>query len=277
MISEKRAKWSVLIFMLCWFGVLLWGFHALVNYRPRSDSVTPEAIEAEKEQVSMPGMISPQLQADEAGARKIKRKWATLKEQHDHLMAEYQKIPRFRPPRDNHLTAEQILAMSDIYWQGREAVKAFERNELGPRPGFFKALATYAYIPAYVEVLRRQGLVKHQMTDEELSWVARRTMEAGLFAVNRKWETRQGTPEERERIKQLRQDLAGNVGLSEGNPPEKGGTKYFPERLDASKIPRHNLVLFLDHSGEIIWSGINFFYLTFDREDILRAAQALPE
>ncbi len=277
MISEKRATRSVVLFMLAWCGVLMIGFGYLVNLQLPPEDKLKEAIEFEDQRPLMSDLGAPSLRNDELGAREIKKKWALSKPIYDQLMVEYQKIPRFRPPADNHLTEKQVLALFDVYMTGVMAVRDFEIYDLGKDRRFFKALASYAYIPVLIEVAKRRGLVNNQMTEEELNWVLRREMEAALFACNVKWETHQITPEEMDNLKRTRQGLAGLVGLVKDMKPEEGGTLHFPERLDTSKIPRSNIALVLKLHDKVRWIEVRFSELSFDESAVMEAAKALPE
>lgn len=276
MISEQRNKRAVILFMCCTLGLLLVGFYNLLIAPIPEKLRIQRAVEADEERPPLP-LSNPRLQQDELGARDIRRKWLGLKPKYDEIMSEYQKLPRFKPPRNNHLTEEQMLAAYDIYMEGVRAVRRFQVEDLGERPGLFKAMATYVYIPALTELVRKQGLVKHRMTEEELFWVVHRIMEAALFACNRQWETGRGTPEERERLNNLRHAMARIVGLYEERTPEEGGTLTFPERLDSSKVPRANVALFLKLHEQVRWTGVRFYGMSFDEDYIMQAAQSLPE
>jgi hypothetical protein len=277
MISEKRAKRSVVLFMLAWCGVLLIGFVYLVNLEPPVVDQIKQLVDAEDQRPLMTQNASPTLQNDELGAREIKKKWALSKPVHDQLLVEYQKLPKFQPPANVHLTEKQVLALNDIYMTGWKAIRDFQIHDLGRDPKFFKVVASYAYIPVLYEISKMQGLVKHQMTEEEMNWVLRREMEAALFACNVKWDTHQGTPEEIERLRKTRNAISSLVDLSKEVKPEEGGRLYFPERLDTSKVPRANVALVLKLHDQIRWTEVRFFMIPFDEAQIMQAAKALPE
>ena len=263
--------------MLAWGGVLIMGFRYLLSYPVPTEDKLKAAREAEESRPLMSDLVSPRLRDDELGAREIKLKWAESKPVYDQLLEQYKKIPKFRPPADGLLTEKQMLALHDIYMGGVIDVRNYQINNLGPSPKFFKAVASYAYLPVLVEVARVRGLVKHQMTDEEMTWVLHRVMEAALFACNRKWETGEGTEWEREELKKIRPALAGVLGLVENRKYEEGGTFTFPERLDTSKMRRANVALFLKLHTSVRWTGIRFYDMNFNDADILRAAASLPE
>jgi len=277
MISEKRAKRSVVLFMLAWCGVLLIGFGYLVNLQLPQEDQLKAAIEAEDQRPLMSDIGSPQLRNDELGAREIKKKWALSKPIHDRLMVEFKRIPPFRPPADGHLTEKQVLALNDIFMAGVVAMRDFEIYDLGKDRKFYKVLAAYAYIPVLFEITKTQSLIKHQMTEEEMYWVLRREMEAALFACNVKWETHQGTPEEIANLKRTRNGIASIVELKKEVTPEEGGVLYFPERLDTSKIPRSNVALVLKLHDKVRWVEVRFFEIPFNEANIMQAAKSLPE
>ena len=277
MISEKRIKGSVIVFMLACLGLLITGFYYLVTAQIPLEMQIQQLIEADQNRPPLSGLLGPRLQQDELEARDIRKKWLEIKPAYDVVMADYAHIPRFKPPADGHLTEKQILAMYDIYMSGVREIRHFQIYDLGNSPGMFKAFISYAYLPALVELVRKRGLVKHQMTDDELNWVVFRTMEAALFACNRQWETGQGTPEERKRLETARYGLSNILRLVEERTPEEGGSVTHPERLNDSKIPRANLALFLKLHENVRWSGARFYGMNFDENYIMRAAKSLPE
>lgn len=257
---------------------MLLAFQDLVSLSlPRQEQAQSEIDEEDSRPLMSDMGASPQLRADEIGARDIKKKLAAAGPIHDRLMAEYSKIPKFTPPANNHLTEKQVLALHDVYMIGVLAARNFQIYDLGKSPRFFKAVASYAYLPALIENAKMEGLVKNQMTMEEMDWILQREMEAALFASNLKWNAGQGTPEERQRLKRVRNGMAFILGLKEEKKYEEGGLFYYPERLDSSKIPRANLALFLKLKDQVDWVEVHFDQITFNEAQILEAAKALPD
>jgi len=278
MISEKRAKWSVILFMLTWCGLLLFGFEYMVSLKiPVADQLKAAAQEEDNRPLMSNMGGSSRLREDELGAREIKKKYAAAEPIYNRLMAEYKKIPRFHPPANNRLTEKQVLALNDVYMTGVIAYRNFDIYDLGTSRHFFKAVASYAYIPVLIENAKLEGLVKHQMTEEEMYWVLHREMEAALFACNVQWDLHQGPPEEIENLKRTRIGLASLVGLMKEMKPEEGGTQHYPERLDSSKIPRDNVALVLKLQDHVRWVEVRFFMLTLNQAKIMQAANSLPE
>jgi len=112
------------------------------------------------------------------------------------------------------------------------------------------------------------------MTDEEFDWVTERMWETALFAVNRKIASGKVKEEEKERLYRAREQLCHMLRLIK---EENNQIKLLPEKLKLSKIPRHNVQLFLQFKDEFRWQDVNFREIEFDEQDIMRSAQVLPE
>jgi len=184
------------------------------------------------------------------------------------------KLPAFVPPADNHLTEEQIHRYYQVVEHCWSRITEFKNVYLGAaKSGFGKAILMYGYATTMYELCKVEGLDLAQMREEEFEWVRNRLFEAALFALNRKLARDKMTPEEKDALLGIRNQLCWVLHLhKDANPPE-----YYPEKLDTSRIPRHNIDLFLRFKNEVRYPQVNFTKVEFDRQDLMKAAQDLPE
>jgi hypothetical protein len=185
-----------------------------------------------------------------------------------------EKLPAFVPPADAHLTEDQIHRYYQVVEHCWSRLGEFKNVYLGAaKSGFGKAALMYAYAPVMYELCRIEGLDLAQMREEEFEWVKSRLFEAALFALNRKMAKDKMTAEEKDTLVGMRNQLCIINGLyKDANPPE-----YYPEKLEVSRIPRHNIDLFLRFKNEARFRRVNFNKVEFDYQDVMKAAQDLPE
>lgn len=191
------------------------------------------------------------------------------------LERELRKIPKFVPPENNHLTEDQIQKHYQIVDHCWKRFKDYRRNYLEqiPERGLARGLAMVFHGPALLALCQAEGLLETKMTGEEFDWVGKRMWEAALFAVNQKFKSGKVQSEEMELLKIHQEQLCQLLGLVE----ESDQIYYLPEKLDLSKIPRHNVELFLRFKNQVRWRKINFETIEFDYQNIMNAAQILPE
>jgi len=184
------------------------------------------------------------------------------------------RIPGFKPPSDNHLTEDQINKYRGVVDHCWDRLRSYRRDYVKNLPeGVARGFAIAAQGSIILQLCRIEGLAEEKMTEEEFNWVKKQIWEAALFAVNRKFESGKVRPEEKASLSDIRERLCWGLLLYK----ETDKVEYFPEKLDTSRIPRHNVELFLRFKNEIRWRRISFEQMEFDYQDIMNAAQALPE
>jgi hypothetical protein len=267
--SDKRILGtSILFFLMFCIAIIFMGSRIIVY--PVKDS------EKKKQEPNIKltsEYIAPHLREDELGAIEIQREMAEGADKNEELDKKYKMIPRFHKPNSNIITREDVERTHYVWTNCVGEWKEFRGTHLKQPPRFFKVLALYAYLPAMLHVCWRESLVDLQMRHEEFNWIMERVQEAALFCVNRKWNHQSISSEELPHLKRTRRGLCRNLKLEEEIDNE---LVFYPERLDITKIPRCNVELFLEMKDQVRWVHIDFRQISFDEEDIMRAAQELP-
>ncbi len=252
-------KVKLTLFSLLSLGCLFFVFSKIYFY-PAPEK-KPEISEAELKKFATPS------------AYEYEEKLKKRKERYFELRENLTKLPPFRPPADRHLSEDQIERFWLVVNHCFQSFKEFRNRYLKKiKIPFAKAMATVAWAGVVYDVCMVEGLNKAQMRETEFNWVRDRLFEAALFAVNRKLSSGKYTPEEEEKLKRIQQQLCWGLGLKQDNP-----LKFFPEKLDISKIPRHNVELFLKYKDKVRWRKVNFEGIEFDYNDIMGYAKILPE
>lgn len=183
------------------------------------------------------------------------------------------RLPQFTPPPDNHLTEDQIHRYHNVVVYCWDRVSEFRRTYVGvAQDDFVQLAALYGFGGIMFKLALIEGVDSQHMRFEEYDWVQARLYEAALFAANRKWEMGKFTPEEKPVLEAARDQLAFMLGLED----EKTG-KTLPEKLEIKNIPRTNVQLFLKFKEEARYQRVDFSKVQFDEQDIMSAAQVLPE
>lgn len=236
-------------------------FNLILHYPVRSGMSELEKIELGKKYGEKAVAIEEEITDSERIYREIQKKLNMLE--------------RFEPAENNHLTEDQIHRHYQVVEHCWEKIRSYKRDYISQIPeGFGRAIALYSQAGIVYTLCKAEGLAEAKMTEPEFDWVSKRLWEASLFAVNQKLKSGKVRPEEKDSLIQARERLCQLLGLYKEEP---GNVQYFPEKLDITKIPRHNVELFLRFKNEVRWRRINFSNVEFDYDDIMNAAQALPE
>lgn len=269
----RNEKTQMYLFGIVFFALLLYIFNSIYHFPVKGEEGQKKK---EKEKYDIP-LSNPKAERDRQIAKAIELDFENAKEKYEVLEKVFTRFPRFRPPSNNHLTEDQIHRHYTVVEHCVKARREFaERYVKGKRLGFIGAVALYGYVPELFALCRAQGFVKAKIGEDEFEWVSKRLWEVALFAVNIKWRAKDfNSPEEKERLKRIRDKLSEMNGLYESD--KEGKWIFHPERLNTKNIPRHNVELFLKLKDEVRWEDVNFRYITFDNEAILKEAQRLPE
>ncbi len=192
---------------------------------------------------------------------------------YEEIVAQLNKIPRFRPPQNNHLTEEQVHKYYHVVNHCWERFRSYRRNYLKQIQGIGRGVAIFAQGSTLLGLCQIEGMGEVEMTEEEFDWVKQRMFEVALFAVSEKIKSGQVQAEEKDQLLMARDQLCRVLDFYK----ETDKIEYFPEKLDPSRIPRWNVELFLRVKNEFRYRKINFENIKFDSQDISRAAQDLPE
>jgi hypothetical protein len=183
-------------------------------------------------------------------------------------------LPEFVPPANNHLTEQEIHNFYAVVAHCAARVTEFRRTYVGSaRSGFGQAMLLYGAGDVILNLCKIEAFGTTQMTEKEFDWVQKKLFETALFAINRKYQSGDITEQEKEPLKKAQEQICWVLGFyKDGNPPD-----YFPEKLDAQGVSRFNVELFLKFKAEVRFQGIDLTKVNFNHDDIMRAAQPLPE
>jgi len=261
-LKEKIAVWG---FSIAGFLAMALLFNLILHYPLNSQSSEIDQMVAVLER--NPNVDKEQLEIEKKLA-KGEDIWMDHKKTLDQL-------PKFKPPKDNHLTEHQIHRLYQIVDHCWKEFRKFNQGYANRQTsGFGKAALIYFFGGIVLDLCTIEGQVQTQMTDEEFAWVRERMWETALFAVNRKIASGDVKEEEKEPLFRAQDQFCHMLGLVKD---ENNQVKTLPEKLKLSKIPRHNVQLFLQFKDEFRWRDVNFRNIEFDEQDIMRSAQVLPE
>lgn len=265
--QDKRILISSILFILILYSFMFYAGSRITRI------LSPEDEEIREEHIDLiSNVIAPSLKQDELGAHAIDRDREEKEEEYLVLEKKYKRIPRFRKPRHNMLSREQVDKTNNIYLGCVDLYREFRDKHLRQKPGFFKSIVLSSYMPAMADYCAMNGYVEQGISKQEYKWSFDRMNAAALFACNAQWELQAGTEEELERLKIVREQLSYQLGLYESSLE---GETYFPENLDTDMVPRCNVELFLEDPEKFNYVRIKFNNINFDRQYVLDAAQSL--
>lgn len=183
-----------------------------------------------------------------------------------------EKLPRFSPAPNNHLSQEQIDKFYIVATHCKKKIAEFKQKYLGATQGFGKAMAMAGFADIVLELCLVEGKDMAKIREEEFNWVQNRLFEAALFTLNRKFKSGDYTPEEEEPMNMTREQLCLLLGLWE---EKEAKMNFYPEKLKLKNIPRNNIELFLKNKDKVIYSKFRFDKMQFNEQDIMNAAQEL--
>ena len=254
--GKSESVKAVLLGILCFLGMSVL-FTFILHYPVRAQKYVATEI---KSKGRNPMEIEAEIKNPEA-----------IYEEH---FRRVEKLPKFHPPADNHVTEDQIhryYKVVDHCWQ---RITEFKQTYIGSITSpMGKLIMLNGYATTMLELCKIEGFDLAQMDENQFFWVRDRMFEAALFALNRKLSAGQLTEKEKAKLKRTREEICNVLGLVEDkNPPV-----YHWEQLDLKKLPRHNVKLFLRLKDEVRYRYLDFTKLEFDEQDIMKAAQDLPE